>query len=1005
MSHHKLPTLLDNDPEGGRTLLESLRVLLPQAQAWNIATGYFDVRALLALDKLWQEVPAIRLVMGDETTRQTKQILVAALQRQLEETIEAAKEQDDALSGLDAVRHALQNGHIQVRVFKERKFHAKAHHFIARNSPVNFAIVGSSNFTLPGLKENIELNLFTSAKEHVDALEQWFEEVWRRSEDVSDEALKVVERHLHPFSPFQVWAKALMAYLEGQESPIDHWEERESVVFPLLSQYQKDGYRQARAIADRWGGAFLCDGVGLGKTFIGAMLLEYHLHRGDRILILVPKSARSVWESRRPNDPVYLLRQRYRRAFREQVEIRNHTDLGREGAIAEDDLHYYREFVDVILIDEAHHFRTPTANRSKLLYQLCQGNRKKLYFLTATPVNNSLDDLYHLIRFFTGDKQDYFKTLGIQNLRRYFTEIERELEQYYLSQQGVADLQEAAQEKDILRSDRLLRALVIQRSRAYVKESEQLSANAPLFPQREKPQVIPYSLKKVYASLYTQLQSAFDRDEPLLSLAVYNPERFRKGKQDTVLLNRDRQIVGLIRTLLLKRLESSYKAFEASLEDLLRKMAAFVSQYAPDLWEQWRTQHQSLWETLEQHRRERQDDTDAEEGNEFDDLNPPALDASPDDYDLDALMQAVEFDMNLLARMLQGIYRNLSPQNDDKLQQLLHRLRADPQLSAQKVVVFTEFRDTARYLWRELQAQGFQDVEELDSTRNIDREVVIKRFAPYYNCTPDELPRYLQQPIRILISTDVLSEGLNLQDCNIIINYDLHWNPVRLMQRIGRVDRRLNPDIEQQLGRLGNSPLKVYVYNFLPPDELEELLRLYQRVTGKLLRISRTLGIEAPVLAPDEEYEALRLLNEKYEGQRSVDEQLHLELERLRRDYPQMMRELENAPKRMFSGKQGETIKGLFCCYRFPPVREGDPGETRWYFRTANGELWESDRLHNIADVIRSAPETPRLTQATPEQLAEWRKDIERRAVQRHMRNIQAPQGTKPTLICWMEVS
>lgn len=291
------------------------------------------------------------------------------------------------------------------------------------------------------------------------------------------------------------------------------------------------------------------------------------------------------------------------------------------------------------------------------------------------------------------------------------------------------------------------------------------------------------------------------------------------------------------------------------------------------------------------------------------------------------------------------------------------------------------------------------------------------------------MPNYINNPIRILISTDVLSEGLNLQDARLIINYDLHWNPVRLMQRIGRVDRRLNPEIERRLER--SQPVKVYVFNLLPPDELDELLGLYRRVTGKLLRISKTLGIEAPLLTPEDEFEALKLFNEKYEGQRSIEEELHLELERLKRESPGLFERLPSYPQRIFSGKQAgqREVRGLFCCYRFPLIsrdqkskekevsgesshagpeakKEQGLGEIRWYFRVAEtGEIWEADRLEKIAAVIRSRPETPRVVRVSASDLKSWREEIERGPVAQHLRALQAPMGVKPTLVCWMEVS
>ncbi len=1004
----KIPTIIDN--AGDRTVLQALAQILPETSELDVATGYFEVSSLLALGEAWHHMDKIRIVMGDETSRRTRQVLLEALTKLTDESLESHKERDDTLTGLEAIREALQQKRIQVKIYDRAKFHAKCYLMRTRKPQlVNFGLVGSSNFTASGLTTNVELNLLTSEQHQLQALCEWFERTWREAKEANEEVLKVIERHLQVFTPFEVWVKALHEYFLGREKPITHWEEYGSVVYPHLSKYQQDGYRAALKIADCWGGALICDGVGLGKTYIGAMLLEYHLQRGDRILLIVPKSARPVWESKRKDDPMHLIRTRYPRAFRDFVDIRNHTDFGRQGTVSEDDLTYYRDFVNVIIADEAHHFRTPSANRSKLLRALCDGGaEKRLYFLTATPINNTLRDLYHLINYIARDRLDYFAPLGIRNVSLYFSEAEKQLEAIMQRGDGSPDIQTAAQEVDILRADRLLKALVIQRSRAYVKEAEKNNA-APLFPQREKPQVIPYSLKKVYSGLYNELQTAFDRDDPLLTLAIYNPERFRKGKPDEQLLNRDKQVIGLIRILLLKRLESSYKAFEASLEDLLRKMAAFVARFDPERWESWRARHEPQWEMIERHQWERQaeeePEAEEEEANEFDDIKTAELDGTSDQYELDQLMAAIESDMTLLAELLAKVYKHLSPQTDDKLKQLLHVLAKDPLLRREKVVIFTEFRDTARYLWKQLQSNGFTDVEELDSTRKINREHVIKQFAPHYNCDDAELPQFVNQQIRILVSTDVLSEGLNLQDARLIVNYDLHWNPVRLMQRIGRVDRRLNPEIEQRLGR--DQPVKVHVFNFLPPDELNELLRLFQRVTGKLLRISKTLGIEAPLLTPEDDFEALRLFNEKYEGQRSVEEELHLELERLKREHPGLFERLPSYPRRIFSGKQAgrSSIRGLFCCYRFPSMREGETGEVRWYFRVAEtGEIWESERLAEIAAAICSKPDTMHIVQASGQDLKKWREEIERGPVARYLRDLQAPMGVKPTLVCWMEV-
>ena len=1007
----KLPTIIDNRDEN--TVLSALRRLLPEVQALDIASGFFEIGALLALDGLWQPLKHARILMGDEMTKRTRRELVAALVKIANDSVEQAKEQDDALTGLPAIRRALESKQIQAKIYARAKFHAKTYLMETNARQLsNYGIVGSSNFTRPGLTQNIELNLLTTDELYLNELRKWFGEMWREGEDVSEDVIKVLEPHLREYTPFEVFVKALYEYFAGKEKAVTAWEETESLMWQILSKYQRDGYRNAVQIARNRKGVLLCDGVGLGKTFIGLMILEYHLHRGDNVLLIVPKSAReSVWEA---NIRRYL-GERYPVLLKKNLDIHNHTDFGREGTVTPEKLKYYQEYANAIIIDEAHHFRNPLRGRGQRLKELAKG--KPLYMLTATPINNSLDDLYHLINYFAQNRRDYFADLGVNNLRGWFLEAERRMEQAV--KDGV-DVQAIAQAEDFLRTDTILQAVLIQRSRAYVKEAERLEPNPPVFPVRVPPQVIKYSLKKVYADIYDDIRRAFDREDPLLNFKIYNPEQFRIGQADERILQHEAQVVGLIRTLLLKRLESSWKAFEASLEDLIEKMVRFVERYAWDMAEDWKGEHAAQWATVLQHQADRAfENEDLEEEDYADD--PETLD--PNQYDFDKLLPFVLADMTQLVSILSQVYAHfyegetdpqkqlaVSAKKDDKLQNLLDRVQADEHLRADKVVIFTEFRDTARYLWKALtDLYGMTQVDELDSTRKVDRERTIKRFAPYYNCEPDELQEYLREPIRVLISTDVLSEGLNLQDATQIVNYDLHWNPVRLMQRIGRVDRRLNLEIERKLGRDGAQPLKIFVHNFLPPKELNSLLNLLQRITGKVLRISGALGIEAPIGLPDEPQAVFRNFNEKYEGAKSIEEDARLELERVAKEHPGLYAALEKLPRRLFSGKRASQTRGIFCAYRFPLPTEmasNEPpprGGLRWYFRNAeDGKIIEG--LENIYDTIRCVCDTPRHTELAWEQRTDARKSIEAHIRDTYLRAIQPVAGYKPILVCWMEI-
>ncbi|MEZ4527867.1 MAG: phospholipase D-like domain-containing protein [Desulfobacterales bacterium] len=293
----KLPVIIDNS--SGNTLVSAYEKLFPSLASISLATGMFEIGAFLLLEGLWQNIKQIRILMGDETTRRTRQEIVRAIAQMSDQSIENEKIRDDALTGLAAVRQAIMNRQIRLRIYSKSRFHAKACLMEAKEeSPVDFAIAGSSNFTRPGLTENLELNLFTTDQVHIDALRNWYDGLWKESEDVSADLLKTIEPHLKEYPPFTVYAKALSAYFAGREKTQDDWERRESVMYPLLSQYQKDGYHQALQIAEKCEGSLICDGVGLGKTFIGLMILERCLHEDKRVLLIVPKSAEeSVWQA------------------------------------------------------------------------------------------------------------------------------------------------------------------------------------------------------------------------------------------------------------------------------------------------------------------------------------------------------------------------------------------------------------------------------------------------------------------------------------------------------------------------------------------------------------------------------------------------------------------------------------------------------------------------------------------------------------------------------------
>lgn len=252
------------------------------SRAIDIATGYFEIGSLLGLKNEWQKVDQIRILMGDEVTLRTKAAFTEGLARvrdRLDDSLEAEKVKNDFLEGVPAIVEALRSGKIVCRVYRKLKFHAKAYITHARLEVVgSSALVGSSNFTFPGLTENIELNVQITGRP-VNVLQEWYEEHWNEAEDVAADILRVIERHTREYTPFEVYAKALYE-LHRREEPTDQqWLTQQSRVYSIIGQYQRVGFHHLLEIAEKYGGAFLCDGVGLGKTFVGLMLLEYLLEK------------------------------------------------------------------------------------------------------------------------------------------------------------------------------------------------------------------------------------------------------------------------------------------------------------------------------------------------------------------------------------------------------------------------------------------------------------------------------------------------------------------------------------------------------------------------------------------------------------------------------------------------------------------------------------------------------------------------------------------------------
>lgn len=357
--------IVDNSDERWK-VATYLREWCEISKRFDIATGHLEIGGVLALNDAWQKVDELRILMGDTTTLRTKQAFndaVGKLNTTLDGSLEAEKQANHFLAGVPAIVEGIKRGQIKCRIYRKERFHAKAYITHARSAVVGaFALVGSSNLSWQGLNDNVELNVQIVGPP-VNPLQEWYEKHWEAAEEVTSEFLHTIERHIANYSPFEVYVRALHEYFRGHELTAQEWEESSSKLFKQLDRYQKEGYWALVKIARQHGGAFLCDGVGLGKTFVGLMLIERLIvHERKNVVLFAPKAAKEgVWE---PHLRRWLPELGGGRDF-SNLALFSHTDLGRTGEFPER-FKRIAEQADAVIIDEAHHFRNPGRTAEKL---------------------------------------------------------------------------------------------------------------------------------------------------------------------------------------------------------------------------------------------------------------------------------------------------------------------------------------------------------------------------------------------------------------------------------------------------------------------------------------------------------------------------------------------------------------------------------------------------------------------------------------------------------------
>jgi superfamily II DNA or RNA helicase len=876
-------------------LLPELQAYLKQSYRADFCVGYFNLRGWQQIDGDIEQFDggdgqACRLLVGmyrlpkeelreslaigvkprrmsNEPAKRLENLMAQEFRQQLTYGAPSAADEE----GLRRLRSQLLAHKLQVKLFLRHPLHAKLYLIYRRDraTPI-ISYVGSSNLTLSGLRSQGELNVEVVDRDDTNKLEQWFEERWddRFCLDISEQLAEIIDESWagRSLKPYFVYLK--MAYHLSQEARDGLSQYRAPASFGLLP-FQEAAVQIAAHHVSKRNGVIIGDVVGLGKTLVGTAIA--HLCEedyGTSTLIICPKNLEKMWQGYIDR---YGLRGKVVPISRAIQELPNVPARFR-----------------LVLIDESHNLRNKEGKRYQAIKDYIEQSGSRCILLTATPYNKTYLDLSAQLQLFLRPDEDlgikpeaYIRSIGgeMQFRRRHSTSPVRSLLAFEQSPEP-EDWQQ------------LMSRYMVRRTRSFIKNTyarqdgeryylEFADGRRSYFPIR-RPQTVRFTMvephdpyARLYADRVVDVINALNL--PRYGLGLYivpQPSPIANAEEEQLLANLShagQRLMGFCRTNLFKRLESSGAAFIQSLERHILRNYVYLHAIAHDLLLPIGTQDAALldevgndededsllsqdWETSED-MTEAVDEEDIDPQQNFAQRAAEIYRLYREQYPRrfkwiranlfrPELRQNLQQDATALIGILQ-LAGNWNPLEDGKLVALVDLLQQ--QHPTEKVLIFTQFADTARYLATELQAQGITEIG-LATGQSADPTALAWRFSPISNQKP--IPEAEQ--LRVLVATDVLSEGQNLQDCAIILNYDLPWAIIRLIQRAGRVDR------------IGQQAEEILCYSFLPAEGVERLINLRGRLRDRLNENQEVVGTDEAFFEDEQAREMLlNLYNER----------------------------------------------------------------------------------------------------------------------------------------------
>ena len=821
-------TFFTNDPDS--TLLNRFKTTLKYVQHFDVLVGYFRTSGFYLLQDAFEGIDKIRILVGLNVDAKTFEIIETQRgqaelnfnsHRQAQEVyatnlvleMEHSEDREEVEQGVRKFIEYLQSGKLEIRAHPSQNIHAKV--YISRFNPANSpdfgrVITGSSNFSRNGLQDQYEFNVELKNYSDVAYALKHFERLWAESVELNETYVQTVSHQTwlnDQITPYELYLKLLYEYFKEDINLDQDYDAYLPEGFMELA-YQKQAVIAAKKILEAYNGVFLSDVVGLGKTYIAALLAQ---QLPGKKLIICPPVLVDYWKET---------------FFQFGIGGFQVESLGKLDHILQADPGKYQ----YVFVDEAHRFRNEITQGYEKLHQICWG--KKVILVSATPLNNTINDIYSQLKLFQRPRQSMIP--GVPNLEKFFADRNNLLKRLDKgTPEYVAALKSISKEI----RERILKHIMVRRTRSEIMRffHQDIQNQGLSFPTIDEPHKIIYQFSPQVNGIFNQTIEALKK----FTYSRYTPLLYSTRQLSEFEAQSQRNVGGFMKGTLVKRLESSFYAFKRTLTRFITSYERFIAMYHSGTI--YISTKVNVYDFLDaDNEEELLQFVEQEMVQKF-----TSSDFTPD------FMDDLNSDLDLLKRV-QNLWAEV--QDDPKLAQFIWELKNNSLLANQKVVLFTESAETGEYLYRALQKEFTDRVMFYCSSGGMYRNETLNKAAAreviQRNFDPSNHNPVGEDIVDLLVTTDVLAEGINLHRANTVINYDLPWNPTRILQRVGRVNR------------VGTQHTMIEIFNFFPTAQSDSHLGLEGNIKAKLYAFQNLLGEDAKYLTNEEEVGAFELFGD-----------------------------------------------------------------------------------------------------------------------------------------------